>query len=361
MSALPPLSPPQLHVLQSLLVAGHRPIQFRPGSLVRWGLAFALLALTTDPLLRALGLDGQAALQAGVAMLWLGGGLAATATLDWRANLSAARQADETLPFVQTQVSKVWWLLLATGVVYTGSTIVFGGAYQVYMVWLALVGLGLFLHGLFAHELVEWAGAGIFLLAILVLASNLPVVWHRPLVISTAGLGMPLLGALLHWRVVPRPHTGRLFACVAIVLAASVLPALLAVQWSMRADIPSDIPVWSQQEVQQRLQQPGASWPRYLALHVAAGTPISLQLDIRGNVLRTSGEASALAYTMAQDLDLLLIDGKFSHYARRAGEDWQNQDQWLRITRLDFIPDLGQASGLHIQSQAQVELGGMPQ
>src|SRR5450830_717774 len=134
---------PHLAALQNLLVTGHRPIRMRPGSLVRWGSAFALLALTTDPLLRMTGLQGQPALQAVIAMLWLGCGMGLTGYLDWRANQAAAQQAEETLPFVHVQVSKVWWLLLAAGVLYTGSTFFFGGAYQTYMVWLALVGLGL--------------------------------------------------------------------------------------------------------------------------------------------------------------------------------------------------------------------------
>lgn len=358
MSASPPLLPPQLHALQSLLVAGHRPIQFRPGSLMRWGLVFAFLALSTDPLLRALHLEGQQGLQAVVTMLWLGVGLAVTAWLDWRANQAAAARAAETLPFVQTQVSKVWWLLLSAGVLYTGSTMVFGGAYQTYMVWLALVGLGLFLHGLFSHELVEWVGAGLFLLAILVLVSGLPLAWHRPLLICTAGLGMPLLGAFLHWQVVVQPaHTVRLFACVVAVLAVSIVPAWLAMQWSQRVDFPDDIPVLSLQQ----LQQHSTPLPRYLALHVVAGTPIALELDIQGGVLQSAQTAPQLHYTMAQDLDMLLIDGKFSHFVRRAGQDWQNQAGWLRITRLDFQPDLGQTSGLRVRSSAQVELGGMPQ
>jgi hypothetical protein len=237
---------------------------------------------------------------------------------------------------------------------------VFGGVYQIYMVWLALVGLGLFLHGLFSHELVEWAGAGLFLLAILVLVSGLPLAWHRPLLICTAGLGLPLLGEFLHWRVVAQvARTGRLFACVVAVLVASVLPAWLAVQWSQRVDFPDDIPVLSPQQPQQ-LQQRSTPWPRYLAVHVVAGTSIALELDIQGGVLQSAHSAPQLHYTMAQDLDLLLIDGKFSHFVRRAGQEWQNQDGWLRITRLDFEPDLGQGSGLRVRSSAQVELGGMP-
>lgn len=356
----PPRAPSQLAVLQTLLIAGHRPIQLRPGSLVRWGWAFALLAWSTDPLLRLPGLQGQAALQAGVAMLWLGAGMGLTAYLDWRAMQAAAIQADETLPFVQMQVSKVWWLLLAAGVLYTGSTFFFGGAYQIYMVWLALVGLGLFLHGLFSQELVEWAGGGIFLLALLVLVSGLPLVWHRPLVVSTMGLGLPLLGWLLHRRAVPVPNAGRSMVCVMGLLAASILPAMAWVQWTQGPALPQDIPVYSRKALLQLGNDP-TQWPRYVALHVEAGTPIELQLEIQGGVLKPANDGSHLTYTIAQDLDFLLIDGKLSRHVRRTGQDWQASAGWLRITQLDLTPDLSQASGLKVHSRAQIELGGMPQ
>ena len=359
MSQSPADAPSHLALLQNLLMAGHRPIQFRPGSLVRWGLAFAWLAWSTDPLLRLAGLQGQVALQAGVAMLWLGSGMGFTAYLDWRANQALASQAEETLPFVHVQVSKVWWLLLVTGVLYTGSTFFFGGAYQVYMVWLALVGLGLFLHGLFSQELLEWAGAAIFLLALLVLASGLPLVWHRPLVISTSGIGMPLLAWMLYRPALPMPNMVRSMVCVLGLLAASVLPAMAFVQWHQTWALPQDIPVFTQTTLLQLGDDP-ARWPRYVALHVQAGTPIELQLDIQGSVLKPASGETHLTYAIAQDMDLLLIDGKLSHHIRRTGEDWQNSAGWLRITQLDLTPDLSQTSGLKVISRAQIELGGMP-
>ena len=349
----------QLTVLQNLLSAGHRPIQFRPGSLVRWGLAFALMAWSTDPLLRLAGLQGQVALQAGIAMLWLGSGMGLTAYLDWRANQAAAAQAEETLPFVHEQVNKVWWLLLVAGVLYTGSTFFFGGAYQVYMVWLALVGLGLFLHGLFSHELLEWGGAAIFLLALLVLASGLPLVWHRPLVISTSGIGLPYLAWLLHQRALPVSYIVRSMACVLGLLAASVLPALAFVQWHQTWALPRDIPIFTQKTLLELSHDP-TRWPPYVALHIQAGTPVEMQLNIQGNVLKPLNKETHLTYAIVQDMDLLLIDGKFTHHIRLNGEDWQDSAGWLHITQLEMTPDLSQVSGLKIVSRAQIELGGMP-
>ena len=332
----------------------------RPGSLVCWGLAFALLAWATDPLLRHPALEHRPGLQAGVAMLWLGLSLGLTAWWDWRAAHAAALRAEETLPFVHTQVSKMWWLLLAAGVLYTGSTIVFGGAYQVYMVWMALVGLGLFLHGLFAQEPLEWSGAGIFLLAILVLASGLPLAWHRPIAICTSGLGLPLLGWLLHRQTCQPLRCLPAAWCTAAVLTASVLPAMAATLWSQRGALPDDIPVLMVQDLH-TLGTP-AQWPHYLAIHLQAGSPITLELDIQGSLLRTPVGAPALSYTVREDLDLLLVDGRFSHQVRRAGQDWQDQSGWLRITQLDFAADLlNGTQGLKIRSVAHIELGGMPE
>lgn len=359
MSAFPSSAHAHLAALQGLLVAGHRPIRMRPGSLTRWGLAFATLAGSTDPLLRLPQLQDQPALQAAVAVLWLGLGMGLTAWLDWRAVQGAARQAEETLPFVQVQISKVWCLLLAAGVLYTGSTFFFGGAYQVYMVWLALVGLGLFLHGLFSQALVEWAGAAVFLMALLVLTSGLPLVWHRPLVMSTCGIGLPLLGGLLQRGAVPVPGLRRSMAAVAGLLAASVLPAMAAVQWSQSLALPPDIPLYSPQALQQLGRDP-AGWPRHVALHVEAGTPVELRLDVEGGVLRAAPGGARLTYTFAQDMDLLLIDGKPSHHIRLAGQDWQDAAGWLRITALDFTADLAQPGALAVHSRARIELGGMP-
>ncbi len=352
-----PASPSQLLVLQSLLQAGHRPIRLRPRSLVHWGLAFAFLAMTTVPLLRLPQWEGRNDLQALVAMLWLGIGLGTAAVMDWRANQRAASRAQETLPFVQGQVTKVWWLLLAAGVLYTGSTFFFGGAYQTYMVWVALIGLGLFIHGLFSQELVEWAGASIFLLALLALTSGLPLAWHRPIIINISGVGLPLLGWMLHRWPQARQATGPLMARVSAFMLASVLPALVVVQCQARWALPDDIPIYTQAELA-RLGPP-SQWPHHLGLHLQAGTTVDFELEMQGEVLKTRPGAARLSYTVMQDIDVLLVDGQPSHYVRWGGGPWEENKGWLRITQLDFTPDLTRAAGLLVRGRAHVTLGGL--
>jgi hypothetical protein len=349
----------RLENLQQLMVAGHRPIQLRPASFLYWGLAFAWLAWSTDPLLRLPFLYGHLSLQACAAVLWLGGWIGLTAYLDWRATNNAAQNAQETLPFVQVQVGKVWSLLMMAGVLYTLSTFFFGGAYQVYMVWLALAGLGLFLHGLFSHELLEWAGGAIFLMALLVLVSGLPLAWHRPLVVCTAGLGLPLLALALHHSRKLMPSVGRSLLLVAGILTACVLPTAAVVIWNPAVSVPDDVPVYTHKQLLQ-LGERRETWPQQFALHVAAGTPIALHMAMQGSLLKATDATSTLVYTVEQDLDFLLVDGKFSHLVRRPGQAWRLEEGWLRILHLDVTPDLSEPSGLKVNSRVQVELGGMP-
>lgn len=355
--------PSHLLLLQSLLHSGHRPIRFRPGSLVRWGVAFAFLAWTTDPLLRLPQLAEPVGLQALVAVVWLGGILALTSFLDWQANKQIAWDEGETLPFVHAQVIKVWWLLLTVGVLYTGSTFFFGGNYQTYMVWLTLIGLGLFVHGLFSQELVEWAGASLLVLAVMALMSGLPFIWHRALVISTAGIGMPMLGWLLHRSPVATMALLPLAWRVACVLVASVLPAMAVVHWQGRMALPDDIPLYSREELL-HLGAPD-TWPRHVGLQVPAGTAIELELGVQGNILKTqpgaSGSAPRMTYVLTQDVVFLMIDGQPSRYVRQAGGQWLDQAGWLRITQLTFMPDLVRPEGALVRGNAQVQLGGAPQ
>jgi hypothetical protein len=64
--------------------------------------------------------------------------------------------------FVQAQITKVWWLLIGMGVLFSFAASVSGGAaMMVFGIWLLLVGLGLglYIHGLFSDQMLEWAGA----------------------------------------------------------------------------------------------------------------------------------------------------------------------------------------------------------
>src|SRR5574343_1231090 len=86
---------------------------------------------------------------------------------------------------------------MGLGTLFTFSTFFFGGGYMLYAVWLVLIGLALYVHGLFSEEALEWAGGLIILIAITALAAQLPNDTMKWLTASVFGIGLPTLTLLL--------------------------------------------------------------------------------------------------------------------------------------------------------------------
>src|SRR5207253_1985101 len=82
-------------------------------------------------------------------------------------------------------------------ILFTFSTAFFGGGYMVFVIWLVLFGLGIYIHGLFSEEMLEWAGVMMILLGVAALALSAPYRAMQWLAASVFGLGMPLLSMML--------------------------------------------------------------------------------------------------------------------------------------------------------------------
>ena len=68
---------------------------------------------------------------------------------------------------------------------------------MIFGVWLLLVGLGLFMHGLFSEQMLEWAGLMIMLLGICPLMLRVDFDLTKWIAASAFGLGMPALTFML--------------------------------------------------------------------------------------------------------------------------------------------------------------------
>ena len=139
---MPSLAAQQIDSIHAMLASGQRSLRLERHSLVLWGVCFGgLIALSNhiitaqqipDPTQRALAWLGLMSVVLGTVSL-----------LDWALTRRAKRARDEFWSFIHRQVLKVWWLLLAAGVLATFATFFYGGGYLVYPLWLVLVGLGL--------------------------------------------------------------------------------------------------------------------------------------------------------------------------------------------------------------------------
>lgn len=213
----------RLDAIHAMLAAGHRCVHVERHSVLLLGALGGFLALATDTAVNAERFpevrEHAAALLVWLA-LWLGG----ASLLDHRLTQRARQRRAETLPFAQAQITRAWWMLLAMGILGTFAMFFYGGGAMVYALWIVLLGLGVYLFGLFARPLLEWIGLAAMLLGVAALAAGLPFGTTRWLMASAFAVGVPLAGVLAQ-----RTAEGaaiRRSAWVALWLTAVAVPPL---------------------------------------------------------------------------------------------------------------------------------------
>ncbi len=338
-----PLPVQQLDAIHSMLAAGHRNLRIERHSLLLWGLPAGLLFALSERLLTPEQLPDTT--QRALAWLaLLAGVLFAIGTLDWLWTRRVKQARDEAWSFVHRQVQKVWWLLMGLAALSTFAMFFFGGGYMVCTLWLVVAGLGLYLHGLFSEELLEWIGVTLILIGIGCLFAGLPFESMRWIASAVFAIGLPLLALMLdrgRHRAAP-VRLGQLLGWLGAVLA---------------------LPLWLERQAQAApIEAPTISLEAFragtlpaaaVAVRLPAGTPVPVAIDVSGDVFQ--GPA-VLPLTLAQPLELLVRDGKLSGDARYPGEAWlpARQARWIQIPWLRA--ELDPNGGPRIRGQLIVQL-----
>lgn len=330
---MPQLATQQLDSIHSMLSAGHRNLRVERHSLVLWGASFGGLILASNRILTAEQFPELE--QRALAWLIL---LALTVSgiglLDWHLTRRAKQARDEAWSFIHRQVLKVWWLLMSVGVLLTFATFFYGGGYMIFAAWVVLTGLGLYVHGLFSEELLEWTGALIIAIGIGMLAFRLNYTASQWVATSALGLGLPLLAAMLD-RGRKRSAWLRLAQSVGWLLCV-LLPPLLA-QRLASASMPPDAPLVSLEEFR---KQPAAQQ----VVVLPAGSSIPVKVEVSGNVFRASN-ASVLPLVLNEPLEIMMNNGQPTGDWRFPGESWAlaREANWIRIPwiKAELIPQTG--------------------
>ncbi|HEX5338518.1 MAG TPA: hypothetical protein VFW53_08780 [Gallionella sp.] len=327
------LATQQLDSIHAMLSAGHRNLRVERHSLVLWGASCGGLILASSHILTA----EQFPILEQRALAWLlllAFTLCGVSLFDWHLTRRAKQTRDEAWSFIHRQVLKVWWLLMSVGVLLTFATFFYGGGYMIYAAWVVLVGLGLYVHGLFSEELLEWTGALIIAIGIGMLAFRLNVIASQWVAASTLGLGLPLLAAMLD-RGRERPAWLRLAQSVGWLLCV-LLPPLLAQRLSVTS-LPPDAPQVSLEEFR---KQPAAQQ----IVTLPAGSSIPLKVEVSGNVFRASN-ASVLPLVLNEPLEIMMNNGQPTGDWRFPGESWAlaRDANWIRIPwiKTELIPQTG--------------------
>lgn len=305
----------QLQSIQAMLAAGHRCVELERHSLLLWGLVGGGLCAFTDLVINGDTIPNNTH-RAIAVLLWLALWFGAMSWLDHRLTRKARLDRDETLPFAQAQVTRAWWMLLALGALTTFAMFFHGGGIMVYALWAVLLGLGMFIFGLFSRPLIEWIGLATILLGILGLAAGLPLGTARWLTASAFAIGLPFAGWLAAH--VDERRAGRRVLAVAVWLATVIVPALAVV----------------------RLVPVAAPTPTTATLKLPAGSVVPLYFDVDSPLLGIA-PTDALPMTVMRDTEVALTDGqpdgRYRFVDGEGGSPWHSVKDGVLALRIDRV------------------------
>lgn len=325
----------KINAIHSMLSAGQRNLRIERHTLILWGVAGGLLCLISDWILtpeQLPDLTQRAFAWLALLLVTFGG----VAVLDWRLTRRAKFVRDEAWSFIHKQVIKIFWLLMGAGTLLTFAMFFFGGGYMIFGAWIILFGLGLYIHGLFSEEMLEWAGVLMILIGITSLASGLPQQTIQWIAASTFGIGCPVLALLLD-RGRSLPAWKRLLESLCWIIAVLSLP-FLAHRYTTSVTLP-DIPPISLAAYRQLTDVSG-----FHVVTLPSGTNIPVQIEVGGNLFSSASHAD-FSLTTAVPMEVGIRDGKLTGDKRVVGESWlpQNDSGWVHIpwVKAELTPEQG--------------------
>lgn len=327
----------QLNAIHAMLAAGHRNLRIERHTLFLWGVPAGLLWAISEHILTPAQLPDNSQR----ALAWLGLlllTLSLIAIVDWHWTRRAKATRDEAWSFIHRQVIKVWWLTMGLAALTTFAMFFYGGAYMLCTVWLVCLGIGLYVHGLFSEELLEWVGLLCIVVGIAGLLARLPYETMRWIAAAVFGIGLPLVAMMLD-RGRHRPAWIRLMQMLGWLAAVLILPL-----WIESRAHQGGIPEQPAIPLAEYLDRPGMTEGRHIVT-LPPGTAVPVALTVGGDFFSNGGEKPGFTLMTAMAIDVLVRDGELTGDIRLPGRDWQQSRNvrllsipWLKA---ELIPGVG--------------------
>ena len=336
----------QIESIHEMMASGHRSVHMERHTLILWGLSAAVLILVTSAIFTHQRFPVNW-VRAGSMAIFISIVLAGVAYLDIRLTQRSRELRDESISFVQKQLTKVWWFLIGLIVLINLGMNFYGGGYMFYSLVLVLMGLALYVHGLFSRQMLSLAGTTMVLLGLASISLRLPFPVIEWLTIFCFGLGWPLLGLTLNHPLLNRS----LFHNVNFILVwllIVTLPTFAIYASGSLADGPDAKPVLLEQYMRSEQQIMTEE-----VVTLAAGSTVPVEIELTGDVLE-GPEITSLPVLLSQKIDIALTDGKPDGRFRVADGRWKSRIYNYRIRDFNLTTALDRKHGPKVNLKLRI-------
>jgi len=332
----------QIEAIHTMMASGHRSVRIERHTLILWGLAAAGLILLASAIFTHERFP-VAWVRAVTATSFIATVLIVVAYLDIRQIRRNRDHRAESISFVQLQLTKVWWLLVGLIVLINLGMHFFGGGYMFYSLVLILMGLALYIHGLFSKQMLTLAGMMMILLGLASISLRLPFPVIEWLTIFCFGLGWPLLGMTLDHPALNQSLKYRLLFSL-FWLSLVILPVFAIYQSDRLKNMPDATPI----PLTQYLQQGEQIGMTEEVVTLAAGSTVPVKVELTGDVLEGLN-VTTLSMLLSQPINISLQDGKPDGRFRVSDGPWKKYTYNYRIRDISMTSTLDRKQGPQVE------------
>jgi len=328
----------QLDAIYSMMENGQHSVKMERHTLLIWGITAAVLILITDMIfnLNTISVRWQLILSQ---TLFISIILFFAGLWDFKLTRKVRQLRDESLSFIQLQLTKVWWFFVALIILLNVGMNFFGGGYMFYGLSIALIGMAFYIQGLFSTQMLKWIGLMLIGIGLASVALNLHFLVTKWLAAGVFGLGFPLLAFILYK---PNAHSSLFKRLVLsfVWFAIVIFPAFIIYQQKLHFNDEGLI-VRSVSEYQ-LLNKEQAK--QIQIIHLPEGTEIPLNIRMEGDIFNISKTGNTRV-KVKNDFDIVVENGKANGFFRISGEKWNNRKNSLQIRKFKMESAIEQQTG----------------
>lgn len=307
----------QLHAIHAMLSDGHRSIRLENHTFFLWGLTAAFLILIVPELFSHQRFPDQSQRilfqNIFISVLLIGAGM-----LDYRWTRQKREARDESISFAQQQITKLWWMLIALVVILNIGMNVYGGGYLFYGITLILIGLGIYVHGLFSRQMLSWGGGLMIVLGLSLLATSPDISIQEWVGASAFGIGLPALALMVNKTCVTSLRREVVLSGIWFVLVLT--PVVLAFNMLNRSSFDGWPQITYQDDLAMGLDE---RKNESRIVNLPAGTHVPVIVHIQGDVLKQL-ETTTIQMQTTRPVSIAIDDGEVQQMLRILDGRWKS-------------------------------------